>query len=244
MVTTTLNLPPGETEITLQSHSAISETPNPQPLSSGPPKTPRTSSYTGAKRPPSNRPPSRPPSNGQSNGYRDPRKSYDRRTSKSPNSKDPKKDRGRSPGVTSRPQSRSGSSAAYIAEIDTLQYYSIHSKSPNPNRKFSMPSMFRRPLTPKTYSHLKTSYFYKTSADKFANVLKDGRCLRCWSKSHRASACPSIPSLPPTHVGIATTYIIQQRHVGSMIRKGRADHPLQPGNDYLPQKVTHQRLLL
>ena len=40
-----------------------------------------------------------------------------------------------------------------------------------------------------------------------------------------------IASLPPIHVAIATTYIIQQRHVGSMIRKGRADHPMQPGND-------------
>ena len=52
----------------------------------------------------------------------------------------------------------------------------------------------------------------------------------------------SIPNQPPTHVGIATTYIIQQSHVGSMTRKGKADHPLQPGNDYLPPKVKYQRL--
>ena len=45
-----------------------------------------------------------------------------------------------------------------------------------------------------------------------------------------------IPSLTPIHVGIATTYIIQQSPVGSMTRKGKADHPLQPRNDYLPSK--------
>jgi hypothetical protein len=39
---------------------------------------------------------------------------------------------------------------------------------------------------PKTFQHLKDSYFFKTSGEKFKLVRQDGRCF---SKSHLASAC-------------------------------------------------------
>ena len=61
-----------------------------------------------------------------------------------------------------------------------------------------MPSMFRRPLTPKTMQHLKNNYFIKTSADKFKYVREDGRCLRCFSKLHHASECPTYTRPTPS----------------------------------------------
>ena len=42
--------------------------------------------------------------------------------------------------------------SSFCSEIDALQYYSIHSKSPT-RRKQSMLSMFKHPLTPKTMQH-------------------------------------------------------------------------------------------
>ena len=88
--------------------------------------------------------------------------------------------------------------SSYCAEIDALQYYSIHSKSPAPRRKQSMPSIFKRPLTPKTFEHLKSNYFFKTSGGRFKDVRQDGRCLRCFSKTHRAAACPTYTKPTPS----------------------------------------------
>ena len=63
-----------------------------------------------------------------------------------------------------------------------------------------MPSLFRRPLTPNTYYHLKKNYFFKTSGGKrFEDVRKSGNCLRCYSKNHRASACHVYTSPTPHH---------------------------------------------
>ena len=190
LITTTLNLPPGETDVTLQAHyvnPAVGGLPPPKP------STPV----------PLQKSPSRPPSSGAPRPRsRDPRKSPARKASPSPGRRDRPGDRGRSPGVkttpSTKPPSRSASTTSWNAEVDALQYHSIHSNSPGPRRKQSMPSMFRRPLTPKTFQHLKDSYFFKTSAEKFKNVRQDGRCLRCFSKLHRASACPTYTKPTPS----------------------------------------------
>jgi hypothetical protein len=194
LITTTLNLPPGESEITLQANAALGNNSPPKlfpPPLTKPPTRPSSSSNSSSSGRPSSA--GKSPTFQQRSKSRDKSKSPGRQSSKSPN-RNNRDDRGRSPSVkpqasTSRSASRSNSTAAYIAEIDTLQYYSIHNKSPVTVRKQSMPSMFRRPLTPKTYSQLKGNYFFKTNPDRFKDVMKDSRCLRCWSKQHRASAC-------------------------------------------------------
>jgi hypothetical protein len=193
LITTTLNLPPQETEVTLQANAATGSTTTPKPFPLPPPKPPSRSPST-SNTSASGRSPSvgKPQTFQQRSKSRDKDKSQVRRTSQSPN-RNNRDDRGRTPSVRPQPSrspSRSNSTSAYIAEIDTLQYYTIHSKSPATIRKQSMPSMFRRPLTPKTYSQLKGNYFFSTKPDRFKDVMKDGRCLRCWSKQHRAAACP------------------------------------------------------
>ena len=195
LITTTLNLPPGESEITLQANAALGNTPPPKlfpPPLIKPPIRPSSSSNSSSSGRPSSA--GKPPTFQQRSKSRDQNKSPGRKSSPSPNRRDNRNERGRSPGVkssasNSKSSSRSNSTSAYIAEIDTLQYYSIHNQSPVTVRKQSMPSMFRRPLTPKTYSQLKGNYFFKTNPDRFKDVMKDSRCLRCWSKQHRASAC-------------------------------------------------------
>ena len=195
MITATLNLPPGETDLTIQAQAALGVTPSTIP----PPKSPsRSGSFS--KTPPSTfgRPPSpgkpRPPSPGKPpfpnrSKSRGRDQSTPRRPSPSPN-RNNRDDRGRSSSARSpAPSARSSSTNAYIAELDVLQYYSIHAKSPKTDRKKSMSSVFRRPLTPKTYGELKGSFFFKTNPERFKNVMKEGRCLRCWSTSHRAAAC-------------------------------------------------------
>ena len=174
--------------MTLQAHAAVGVTPSPLQ----PPKSPsRSGSLSRPPPPTSSRPPSpgkpRPPSPGKPPFPRSKSRGRDqhpgRKPSPSPN-RNNQVERGHSPSVQSSTSSpRSPSANAYIAELDVLQYYSIQSKSPNTNRK-------RRPLTPKTYSELKGSYFFKTNPERFKTVMQDGRCLRCWSPSHRAAACP------------------------------------------------------
>ena len=121
-----------------------------------------------------------------------------RSQSKSPNRNDPNRQRGRSADKKSPPASQSrNASTQFVAELETLQYYSILSKSPNIKRKASMPTIFRRPLTPNTYQHLKSNYFYKTTGgDRFKDVRSSGNCLRCYGK-HRASVCPKYTSPTP-----------------------------------------------
>ena len=51
-------------------------------------------------------------------------------------------------------------------------------------------SIFRRQMTPYTMQHLRETYFDPTSAEKFKNVWTDKRCLRCFSNTHGAIACP------------------------------------------------------
>ena len=155
LITTTLNLPPGESEVTLNAHlGTTAKGVSPQTNSALP---------VNLQIKPPSRPPSlnnqRPRSNSgarqrEYNKYGprddDRKKSPARKSSPSPNRRDNNNERGRSPSVksnsTQKPVSRTSS---WSAEIDALQYYSIHSKSPGLRRKQSMPSMFKRPLTPK-----------------------------------------------------------------------------------------------
>ena len=66
-------------------------------------------------------------------------------------------------------------------------------------RKQSVPGIFCRPLTPRSKSHLKKTYFYSTSGDsKFKDVREKGFCLRCYGNNHRASACKTYTSPTPT----------------------------------------------
>ncbi len=84
-------------------------------------------------------------------------------------------------------------------EMECLQYYSRYSKSPNEVRKKSIPSIFRRPLTPRSKEHLKKNYFFTTSGDKkFQDVRQKGFCLRCYGSNHKANSCRIYPSPTPT----------------------------------------------
>ena len=74
-----------------------------------------------------------------------------RKSSKSPNRKTPDKPRGRSPAKNPSSNTRSSS---YEAEIEILQYYSDRSSSPI-QTSVRMPSIYRRPLTPDSFAHMK-----------------------------------------------------------------------------------------
>ena len=208
MISTTLNLPPStEPEVTLAAHSALenshSKSSLPYPPRTPPPRADsgdkkphyRTQSGTRSPGPPRPNSGARLPSRSRSNS----KTPYPGRSqSKSPTPNDPNKQRGRSSDKKFPPAPKSRTaSAAYIAEIETLQYYSILSKSPNIKRKASMPTIFRRPMTPNTYSHLKSNYFFKTSGgDRFKDVKTRNLCLRCYGP-HRASVCSKYTSPTP-----------------------------------------------
>ena len=203
LITATLNLPPGETDMSIQAHAAVGATPT-QPAPQFPHRSPSRSSSLG-RYPPSGppRPPSpgkpRPPTPGQPRPPSPGKPSFPAK-SKS-RDRDQKKPRQASPSPNRNnrvERGRSPATSAYMAELDVLQYYSIHSKSPKTDRKKSMSSIFRRPLTPKTYAVLKDSFFFKTKPDRFKDVHKDNRCLRCWSSTHRAAACPIYTSPTPS----------------------------------------------
>ena len=217
LVSTSLGLPPEETPNTIGAFIATSPPPalpaNTAPSSAAKspyrPISPGTNAKTGAERPPS-RNHSKSPSSGRTGtprrvNYRSSSKSsqqrstskqdkdgkYPRHQSKSPNNKDRNNSRGRHPTPSTKSESRPSSFQSYVSELDTLAFYTIHSKSPNFKRKQSLPTIFRRPMTPKTYQHLKNNYFFKTSGgSRFSDVFKAGRCLRCYASGHRASACP------------------------------------------------------
>ena len=78
-----------------------------------------------------------------------------------------------------------------------------------------MPTLFRRPLTPKSYEYLQGTYFYKTKLDRFKNVMREKRCLRCYSLQHRAAACPVTLAQKKGLADFATIFIIRVLIVGS-----------------------------
>ena len=88
-------------------------------------------------------------------------------------------------------------SSSYEAEIEILQYHSDRSTSPI-QTSVRIPSIYRRALTPDSFSHLKLTYFQPTSAAKFKDVWLLKRCLRCYSDKHRAGQCPRFTTPTPT----------------------------------------------
>ena len=215
LVTTSLSLPPDESPVETLAHFATpcNDT-HPITPSTGPGSDhgknpfrnpPKNNNKPGGKpQPPYGNSRSNTPSN-TSNGTRTPRPSSTSsggsRTPR-PQSKSPgpnrQESRGRNRSKTPVKSASRSNSQSYVAELETLSFYSIHSKSPNFKRKSSLPTIFRRPLTPRTYNHLQKTYFYNTSgADKFKNVLAEKRCLRCFSSQHRASACHKYTSPTP-----------------------------------------------
>jgi hypothetical protein len=88
------------------------------------------------------------------------------------------------------PAARSPSSdSSALQQIEAMQFHSIHS-SENDRRKKSMAGVFRRPLTPNTYQHLKNNFFMKTAnPERFKDVFSSKRCLRCYGLNHLASTC-------------------------------------------------------
>ena len=180
LITTTLNLPLGESDVNINAHFT-----NPAPpvdLTKSPPgrsqSGPRARSKSGNTE--------------KNNQFRKP--------SPSPNRGKPSGDRGRSPGkkVPEKPSARAYSTDI-DSELDCLQYYSRYSQSPNEVRKQSIPSIFRRPLTPRSHDHLKKNYFMSTSGDKrFSDVRTKGFCLRCYGSTHRAASCKIYTRPTPT----------------------------------------------
>ena len=52
-----------------------------------------------------------------------------------------------------------------------------------------MAGVFRRPLTPNTYQHLKNNFFMKTAnPERFKDVFSSKRCLRCYGLNHAGTA--------------------------------------------------------
>ena len=180
LITTTLNLPLGEGDVNINAHFT-----NPAPPVDLVKKTQSPARTLSGSRVPS------------TSGRRD--KSQPRAPSKSPN-RGKKEERGRSPNKkTPEKQSTRAYSVEMDGEMDCLQYYSYYSQSPNPVRKQSMPSIFRRPLTPRSQDHLKKTYFFDTSGSKrFQDVRKNGNCLRCFGSDHRANACKIYTRPTPT----------------------------------------------
>ena len=179
IIDTTLNLPPGTEEHFLTAHLGDVEVAAPMVES-----VPITA-YLGA----TTQPPIKQPISTANEQHRA------RKASKSPNRKPPDKDkpRGRSPAKNPTSTARSSS---YEAEIEILQYYSDRSTSPV-QTSVKMPSIYRRPMTPDSFAHLKQNYFQPTSAAKFKDVWLLKRCLRCYSDKHRARECPRFTKPTP-----------------------------------------------
>ena len=205
MIQTTLNLPAEpQNGVDISAHLASGTRPQDQPSHTlEPTRTPKENIQSNRTKSPAKdghdkpRASSKSPKPYQTRHYsnqsdneeqkrRSPVAQYPRTQSKSPNN-NKRTERGRSSSPSARPPSRSGS---YSTEVEALQYHTIFSESPGPRRKTSMPSMFRRALTPKTLGHLKETYFHKTNANKFSDVRTANRCLRCYSSRHLASTCP------------------------------------------------------
>ncbi len=187
LISTTLNLPPAEAEITLSAHVATPSLPKleqPRQLQSS-----RSASQQ------SRNSSSRPTSRG-----RDKNQDSRRKTSQS-RERNRNESRGRSPGTKNKVEKKAVTPASrnnsLCAEMEACQYYSVHSQSPN-RRKVSIPSVFRRPLTPRSLSHMKGNYFLETSGEKFQDVRASGRCLRCYSDKHRAAMCKRFTRPTPT----------------------------------------------
>ena len=186
LVSTTLNLPPGEADVTLNVHLA---TPSPLPTKdgkSGTPQSPKTDRKNTTR--------------SHLRG-RDDKRAPAWRMSKSPDNRPRQTSRGRSPGGTQKPEKKpdnagNSRSNSWCAEIDAVQYYSIHSQSPN-RSKFSVPSVFSRPLTPRSLNQMKGNYFLYTTGTKYKDVCTSGRCLRCYSNRHRAAQCPTFHTPHP-----------------------------------------------
>ena len=180
LITTTLNLPLGESDINISAH--FTNPALPVDLTKKPPgrsqSGPRARSKSG---------------NNDKNNQRKP--------SPSPNRGKPSGERGRSPGkkVTETKPSARAYSTDIDPELDCLQYYSRYSQSPNEVRKKSIPSIFRRPFTPRSHEHLKKNYFMNTTGDKrFSDVRTKGFCLRCYGSNHKAASCKTYTRPTPT----------------------------------------------
>jgi hypothetical protein len=120
-------------------------------------------------------------------------------TSTESNSGKQQEQRGRSPEKSSSSSTAHSANIELDPALECLQYYSRYSTSPNPVRKQFVPGIFRRALTPKSKEHLKTTYFYSTSGDtKFKDVREKGHCLRCYGSDHRASTCQVYTRPTPT----------------------------------------------
>ena len=148
------------------------------------------------------KPPSRPPSGSRarSNSVNNNDKNNLRKPSPSPNRGKPNGERGRSPakktpeGATARAYS-----SELDPEIDALQYYSRYSQSPNEIRMKSIPSIFRRPFTPRSHEHVKKNYFMNTTGDaRFKDVRTLGHCLRYYGANHKANSCRTYTRPTPT----------------------------------------------
>ena len=109
--------------------------------------------------------------------------------SKSPNIRDKNSERGRSSDKSLKQRERTASSHSAERQIKTLKFQSYMSNSPT-RRQASVPTVFKRRLTPNTRAHMNKSYFAPTSGQKYQDVWKSGRCIRCYSSEHRAVMCP------------------------------------------------------
>ena len=84
-------------------------------------------------------------------------------------------------------------------DLECLQFSSHYSASQTPARKQSIPTMFRRALTPRTTDTLRQSYFYSSSGEgRFKDVWLKGYYLRCYGSNHKASSCRVYTQPTPT----------------------------------------------
>ena len=193
LITTTLGLPIQPMENDINAHfvnppKPVDIRPSARPSSTGRPRTPNNSSRnassnrsnSGSRNTSASRSTSKTPRHPSA-----PRQQAPRSQSKSPRRDYQKDQRGRSP-----EKSANVHLAEMDPELECLQYYSRYSTSSNEQRKQSIPTIFRRALTPKTKAHLQTTYFFSTSGDsRFKDVRTKKNCLRCYGSTHKAADC-------------------------------------------------------
>ena len=155
LISTTLNLPPGTADITLNAHVATPTPTLPKPEQ----ERPRNRSHSASDKKNFDRSASR----GRDQSSR-------RQSSQSRgNSRNRQDSRGRSNERKKLEESKGSRSSSLCAEIEACQYYSVHSQSPN-QRKVSIPSVFRRPLTPRSFNHMKGNYFLTANSNDMQKV--------------------------------------------------------------------------
>ena len=157
--------------------------------------------------------------------------------SKSPNIRDKNSERGRSTDKSRKQKERTASSHSAERQIQTLKFQSYMSASPT-RRQISVPTVFKRRLTPNTRKHMDKTYFAPTTGKKYQDVWKSGRCIRCYSSAHRAVMCPKYTQPCPELCRFCQ--FLYHSNCKQYDQSGKS-RPVTPTNNSTPRSVTPTR---